>query len=414
MFFFLALRAACLALNSFLISLDPRTYTYNIPSLIIINLVLSSFSSVYISIGACSVSLKPNISLNVFMHYNKPMKNIIDYIKEYGNLTLEEYPFNNVDSLILSQISYIKFENSSIDIESEVHLLTEFENEIDTLCIDTRVPELNEELFVQCIHSLRYESITISHLQTNFDKDNEKQFCAMTFHLPNQIDYIAFRGTDASFVGWKEDFNLCFQENIPSQISALNYVNNYKTKHKLILGGHSKGANLALYAGIYTHNPIFCIYNHDGPGFLTPYQTDKKVFKTIPQSSVIGLLLEETNNYQIIQSDAISILQHDPFTWCVESGDFIYLEQNDQLSKHTQSTLSKWLKSIDVNTRKQVIDTIYSIFSDYENPKDLRKNIDIAEMIKSIQNMDGQTKKMISETIQVLFKCIQNEIKRGF
>lgn len=355
-----------------------------------------------------------HISLNVFMHYNKPMKNIIDYIKEYGNLTLEEYPFNNVDSLILSQISYIKFENSSIDIESEIHLLSDFENEIDTLCMDTRVPELNEELFLQFIHSLRYEAITISHLQTNFDKDNEKQFCAMTLHLPNQTDYIAFRGTDASFVGWKEDFNLCFQENIPSQISALNYVNNYKTNHKLILGGHSKGANLALYAGIHTHNPIFCIYNHDGPGFLTPYQTDKEVFKTIPQSSVIGLLLEETNNYQIIQSDAISILQHDPFTWCVENGDFIYLKQNDQLSKHTQSTLSNWLKSIDVNTRKQVIDTIYSIFSDYENPKDFRQNIDMIEIIKSIQNVDSQTKKMISETIQVLFKCIQNEIKRGF
>lgn len=87
------------------------------------------------------------------MHYNKPMKNIIDYIKEYGNLTLEEYPFNNVDSLILSQISYIKFENSSIDIESEIHLLSDFENEIDTLCMDTRVPELNEELFLQFIHS---------------------------------------------------------------------------------------------------------------------------------------------------------------------------------------------------------------------------------------------------------------------
>ena len=71
-----------------------------------------------------------HISLNVFMNYNKSMKNIIDYIKEYGNLTLEEYPFNNVDSLILSQISYIKFENSTIDIESEVHLLSDFENEI--------------------------------------------------------------------------------------------------------------------------------------------------------------------------------------------------------------------------------------------------------------------------------------------
>lgn len=200
-----------------------------------------------------------HISLNVFMHYNKPMKNIIDYIKEYGNLTLEEYPFNNVDSLILSQISYIKFENSSIDIESEIHLLSDFENEIDTLCMDTRVPELNEELFLQFIHSLRYEAITISHLQTNFDKDNEKQFCAMTFHLPNQIDYIAFRGTDASFVGWKEDFNLCFQENIPSQISALNYVNNYKTNHKLILGGHSKGANLA-YMQAYIRTIQFIVH----------------------------------------------------------------------------------------------------------------------------------------------------------
>ena len=78
------------------------------------------------------------------MNYNKLMKNIIDYIKEYGNLTLEEYPFNNVDSLILSQISYIKFEDSSIDIESEVHLLSDFENEINDLCTNTRVPELNE------------------------------------------------------------------------------------------------------------------------------------------------------------------------------------------------------------------------------------------------------------------------------
>ena len=42
-----------------------------------------------------------HISLNVFMHYNKPMKNIIDYIKEYGNLTLEEYPFNNVGNGVL-------------------------------------------------------------------------------------------------------------------------------------------------------------------------------------------------------------------------------------------------------------------------------------------------------------------------
>ena len=272
------------------------------------------------------------------MNYNKAMKNIIDYIKEYGNLTLEEYPFNNVDSLILSQISYIKFENSSIDIESEVHLLTEFENEIDTLCIDTRVPELNEELFLQCIHSLRYEAITISHLQTNFDKDNEKQFCAMTFHLPNQIDYIAFRGTDASFVGWKEDFNLS-NGIVPSHRKALEYLefNGTYMQSMIRLGGHSKGGNLAMYTAMQCDDAlqekILSVYDNDGPGFPEAFFSSEKVEKVlpkvtriIPEASVIGMLLNHQKDPLIVASTQKGILQHDAFTWEVMGPSFIEKE----------------------------------------------------------------------------------------
>ena len=348
------------------------------------------------------------------------MGNIMDYISWRGDLSFEQSQFNEVDNLILACFSYVNLDGiSAVTKQKGIGLkkLTKEFMKLHTmkeLEADKSFIRLAPFMMMEMAKSVRFGKCVVRNYVNDIVTEAEQQFAAMEIVLEDGTSYVSFRGTDDTIIGWKEDFNLCFQENIPSQISALNYVNNYKTKHKLILGGHSKGANLALYAGIYTQNSIFCIYNHDGPGFLTPYQTDKKVFKTIPQSSVIGLLLEETNNYQIIQSDAISILQHDPFTWCVENGDFIYLEQNDQLSKHTQSTLSKWLKSIDVNTRKQVIDTIYSIFSDYENPKDFRQNIDVIEMIKSIQNMDSQTKKMISETIQVLFKCIQNEIKRGF
>ena len=343
----------------------------------------------------------------------------MDYISWRGDLSFEQSQFNEVDNLILACFSYVNLDGiSAVTKQKGIGLkkLTEEFMKLHTmkeLEADKSFIRLAPFMMMEMAKSVRFGKCVVRNYVNDIVTEAEQQFAAMEIVLEDGTSYVSFRRTDDTIIGWKEDFNLCFQENIPSQISALNYVNNYKTKHKLILGGHSKGANLALYATIHTHNPIYCTYNHDGPGFLTPYQTNKKVFKTIPQSSVIGLLLEETNNYQIIQSDAISILQHDPFTWCVENGDFIYLEQNDQLSKHTQSTLSKWLKSIDINTRKQVIDTIYSIFSDYENPKDLRKNIDMVEMVKSIQNMDSQTKKMISGTIQVLFKCIQNEVKRG-
>ena len=347
------------------------------------------------------------------------MGNILDYLDWRGDLTFEQTPFNQVDNLILACFSYLDLDEiadvkngNTLSVEELFEIFSGKEKDGEVKA-ESAFLQNTPILLEKMASSERFRKCRAGGYVNEILFRKAQQFSAVTVELPDGTAYISFRGTDDTIVGWKEDFNLCFQENIPSQISALNYVNNYKTKHKLILGGHSKGANLALYATIHTHNPIYCTYNHDGPGFLTPYQTDKKVFKTIPQSSVIGLLLEETNNYQIIQSDAISILQHDPFTWCVENGDFIYLEQNDQLSKHTQSTLSKWLKSIDINTRKQVIDTIYSIFSDYENPKDLRKNIDMVEMVKSIQNMDSQTKKMISGTIQVLFKCIQNEVKRG-
>lgn len=335
------------------------------------------------------------------------MSNIIDYVKEYGNLTMEEYPFNNVDSLILCQLAYLKFENSSLDTEGEVIEITQFEDEIELLTKETRVPSQNQELLLHLIHSIRFNTIAVSNFSYNFDKTYEKQFCALIFHLSNQTDYIAFRGTDASFVGWKEDFNLSFQENIPSQISALHYVNAYHTNHKLILGGHSKGGNLAVYAGIHTKNKIQAIYNHDGPGFLYPIRTNIPIFKTIPQSSIIGLLMEESNSYQVVLSDAISILQHDPFTWLIQNGEFIYQKKTDLLSQYTQRTISNWLKQIDIQTRKQVIDTIYSLFSKYENPKDLKENLDLFELINAIQETDPNTKKMILKTIQLLIKCMK-------
>ena len=357
------------------------------------------------------------------MNYNKAMKNIIDYIKEYGNLTLEEYPFNNVDSLILSQISYIKFENSSIDIESEIHLLSDFENEIDTLCIDTRVPELNEELFLQFIHSLRYEAITISHLQTNFDKNNEKQFCAMTFHLPNQTDYIAFRGTDSTMVGWKEDFNMSFVCPVPAQVLASRYVErlaNEKNEKNIVITGHSKGGNLAVYAAAFcddgVQKRITSVFNYDGPGFddrVLRTESYKRICKRImtfvPQSSVIGMLLGHEEAYTIVHSEQTGMMQHDVYSWDVRRDGFECLERVDNSSRFVDFTLKAWITDLDYKQRESFFDTVYTVMKE-TNASTLREMgenwfASAVSVLKSIKNLDEATRKAALRTLGLLVKC---------
>ena len=47
------------------------------------------------------------------------MANILDYIDWRGDLDLTQDPFNEVDSLILSTVSYIDFELIETDLKTE-------------------------------------------------------------------------------------------------------------------------------------------------------------------------------------------------------------------------------------------------------------------------------------------------------
>ena len=163
------------------------------------------------------------------------------------------------------------------------------------------------------------------------------QFAAMTFDLPDGSSYIAFRGTDATIVGWKEDFNMAFQYPVPSQAEAADYLNE-AARHcrgKLYVGGHSKGGNLAVYAAANCRPDVSArlarVFSHDGPGFLEQAlqseafrQVLPKIEKTLPQSSMIGMLLEHQENYKIVKSSSISIWQHNPFSWEINGDDFSY------------------------------------------------------------------------------------------
>ena len=354
------------------------------------------------------------------------MGNMISYLKEKGNVTFDDLPFNEVDSLILSQLSYLDFQSVVIRKNNFKISFSDL-SMIDTeyLIKNSFFPEMNQMLFIHVCNSMRFGSIKLGYYINNHDLESEKQFSAITFKLRKNLYYIAYRGTDESIVGWKEDFNLSFLENIPAQKDAVNYYEKIATRKigKFILGGHSKGGNLAVFTALKSNKrvkkKIQKVYNHDGPGFLPEVISEEEyktvsalIHKTVPRSSIVGLLFEQHGDYSVIESNSVSFLQHNPFSWVVEKGAFVPVESVTAFSEYINQTLNTWLLSLDISERKEFVDHLYYLFqsSDIQTIHELDSE-KIKNLLKNIHSSDTEKKKIMQEMITELIKISFLEMK---
>ncbi|MDO4720330.1 MAG: DUF2974 domain-containing protein [Peptostreptococcaceae bacterium] len=357
------------------------------------------------------------------------MKNIVDYIRSKGKENFERRSFNEVDSLVLSQLSYLNFEGLVPCFGSEGSPVT---------IAEIGRKALREKLFIQSVgggnnrkffHALetskRFSDIALSDYINIVEQKSERQFSAITCHLGQQTLYIAYRGTDQYLVSWKEDFNMMYKGPIPAQLDALQYLERIGERFagKIILGGHSKGGNLAVYSAIYCAKEIRerleAIYNHDGPGLRTEvYQEEiyrqlkHKIQKTIPQTSFVGMLLYQQEEAKIIHSDAKGLLQHDPFSWRVEGTGFKVGHKLEKDALAANAAIKKWLTETDDEKRKIFVDTIYDIlagtgvFDIYEmREKTFNK---IAKMLSLAKGIDEETRALIHGMIRALLKNIMD------
>ncbi|MEG1027152.1 MAG: DUF2974 domain-containing protein [Oscillospiraceae bacterium] len=346
------------------------------------------------------------------------MSNIIDYVSTQF-ATFQEKPFNTVDSLVLSQLSYIFFDNITKDkkqisigelLKAE-HFKKMFERVLN--------PDETKKLLFSAVASPRFRDIKLCYYVNETDIKKEKQFSAVTYLLDKKTSYIAFRGTDQTFVGWKEDFNMAFISPVPSQIDALNYLNFIakKIRGSFYIGGHSKGGNLAVYSSLMSSSKIkdriIRIYSHDGPGFKENIfscdeykQIEHKIEKTLPQSSIIGMLLQNQENYTIVKSKNNGIMQHDPFSWIVEKGHFIYQSKIDAYTTNKNNALNQWINSLTDEKRERFVECLYHIIKagniEYISDMPKKWNSNIEAMLNAAKNLDEETKKFVYETIKQL------------
>ncbi len=161
------------------------------------------------------------------------MANILDYLIWRGDIPFSSKPFNEVDAVILARISYMRLDRfmyyGGMDA---VPLPLAVKKLLDPSARSTVKPlsENNIKLLTALSDCPRYSGIELLCYVSHFDAKNEVQFAAVTFRLDSNTYYVAFRGTDNTLVGWKEDFNMSFTCPVPAQGEAVRYLDSLGRK----------------------------------------------------------------------------------------------------------------------------------------------------------------------------------------
>ena len=346
------------------------------------------------------------------------MDNIITYAESCLD-TFEQKPFCDVDSLILSCLAYLDIPAQLAAGRTwrglrlaELYRAEHFER----LFSVTFAPQKFRELLTVLAASPRFRDIRLMGYTATLDAVREKQFSAMTFRLAPKQSYIAFRGTDSTVVGWKENFNMSHMEAVPAQREAVEYVNEVLTRcrHKRVyIGGHSKGGNLAIYAAIHCapehRERIMRIYNNDGPGFRAEmvhspaYRAmEDRIVTIIPQGSVVGRLLEHQDGYRVVKSTAQGLWQHNGFSWEVLGGEFVDAEELTQESRLIEQSVKSWIADMSEEERENFVDALYRVLTATNATTLTELTADRGWLWKLLRDGDPEARKTVFEGLAQL------------
>jgi pimeloyl-ACP methyl ester carboxylesterase len=301
---------------------------------------------------------------------------MLDYLKWRGDLPFTAAPVNELDMLVFSQLAYLRFESVLGTGEAP---LADAAALIEAQPRESGNPQLTglrHTLAQLAAQSARFGTVRLSHCEELFDEAREMQFAAITAALPDGGCVVAFRGTDATIVGWRENFNMSHACPVPAQAQAEQYLLRVATRERgpLYLCGHSKGGNLALYAAARCGAAIRArtqgVYLFDAPGFPAPftqtagYQASLPAVRCyVPQTSIIGQLMSVPQGCTVVHSSASGIGQHNVFTWALDGPRLATLPALAGTSRVIKAALDDFMAESTADMRRQFVDGLFAMLS---------------------------------------------------
>lgn len=358
------------------------------------------------------------------------MANLMDYLDWRGDLTLAQSPFNEVDNLILAELSFVDFqgivpapgEGESVPLAEAAEAFLARFPEGETIDMGVLVPAAIPEMLKKMAASRRFGEMGLNCFVDHLDVGRGEQFAALAIETGDGLVYLSFRGTDDTLAGWKEDFELACMPEVPAQKKALDYLRDVAGQYprrRIRLGGHSKGGNLAVYAGVFcpasVQRRIEAVWSNDGPGFHEDLldlpehrRIAERIYSIVPKSSVVGMLLEHEEDYAVVDSDQLGFLQHDGFSWQVMGDRFVTLRQVTRQARLSDMALREWVHGMPVERREKFVSALFDVLSasGAVTLKDLKADSFKAAgaMVKAMKDLDKETRDGLLNFVGLLFK----------
>lgn len=348
---------------------------------------------------------------------------IFDYISKYGDYSFLDKGFNEVDNVILSVLSYVDFDGIiinkdklSIKEAGETYFKIHYKKEKNITGVRNAI-----DIFKRIYNKKRYSNLLLYNYV--YIGDDSQQFSALSIDIDDNTTYISFEGTDQLISGWEEDFKMSYMFPVEAQKQAVRYVNRYFTfsRKKIIIGGHSKGGNLAMVAGMccnfIVRNKIINIYSNDGPGLrkreLESYKYNRikhKFIHIIPNYSIVGLLLRHEDNNRVIYSNKKSIYAHSVISWEVNDNRFKDGDLSD-MSRILDNSMIMWLDKYNFEDREVFVKSLFDIFREcnIDNLIQIMNNNKlIIDIIKKSNTLTNDNKRMILDFLSVFLNCFKD------
>lgn len=351
------------------------------------------------------------------------MGNVIDYISWRGDLEFSQDEFNEVDNLIMSSIAYVSFEKLIKRDVTRDMTISEYGEYIDDEepAYDKCIAEgVGLKILKAAAGSKRFGNVVISKYCSLYNKDKDLQFAAAEFILNENESYIAFRGTDNTIAGWKEDCLMAVLETEAEKeaVSYLNYVASGNGR-KLYIGGHSKGAHLAVYAASRCYDLVWerivYAFSNDGPGFTTQFveseyakKVEPKIYRIIPEESVVGMLLQPLGEPNVIKSSSRSIKQHDLLNWNVMGHRFVRAGKLKSNAVKADRNIKRLTEGLEEEEKISLINDLFAVLeaAEVDTLSELQNNIikTIPLMKKRMNTLSPETKDRITDILKLLVK----------
>lgn len=318
------------------------------------------------------------------------MANVVDYLHWRGDLTFEKDPFNNVDNLILSILSYLGFGGviPSERSEKRVQLGDACSKILEKLKDDPSIiagfSRIDGTFLEALVNAPRFANIELGRYVDRINVEKSLQFAAFTAYLPTGQMFVSFRGTDGTLVGWRENLNLSFQVTSADKSAALYLEKrirehlaegNSNTCANVMVGGHSKGGNLAAYAATVCPKELLDtldrVWSNDGPNMCpellhtTAHQVlGDKYIRILPEFSVVGMIFDNPAVPKlIVKSSETGMMAHDGVSWQVMRNTFEFTDDFQPECKKINEAFSAWYKDLPLSDREHFTNELFDALS---------------------------------------------------